>query len=130
MSSIFTMIINGEIPSVKVHEDELTLAIMDINPIQRGQILVFPKEEIGSVWELPPLTYRALMDTVQKAGQRLEKVFTDKKKVGVIIEGLEVVDHAHVKVFPFSTVSEFHVAPSSNKPSTQELLSLAQKLAF
>lgn len=130
MASIFTKIINGEIPSVKVHEDELTLAIMDINPIQKGQILVFPKVEIGSVWELPPLTYQALMDTVQKAGQRLEKVFNDKKRVGVIIEGLEVVDHAHVKVFPFSTASEFHAVPSSNQPSTQELLSLAQKLAF
>ncbi len=114
MASIFTRIIKGEIPSIKVHEDELTLAIMDINPIQPGQILVIPKKEIGDIWDLPGADYLALMHTVQMAGRKLREIFPDKAKVGVIVEGLEVTDHAHVKVFPFSTEEEFHARPSGS----------------
>ncbi len=130
MPSIFSRIISGEIPSVKVHEDELTLAIMDINPIQKGQILVFPKNEVGTVWELPSRDYLALMDTVQKAGISLTKLYPDKK-IGMMIEGLEVTDHAHVKVFPFSSISEYHAAPdSASAPSVNELEQLAKQLRF
>ena len=128
MPSIFTLIINGDIPSVKVYEDDLTLAIMDINPIQIGQVLVFPKVEIGSVWELPGDIYLGLMNTVWNVGKKLRQQFPDKR-AGVIIEGLEVTDHAHVKVFPFSTASEFHATPS-HKPTVEELEALAQKIRF
>ena len=131
MPSIFTKIIKGEIPAIKVHEDEYTLAIMDIHPIQTGQILVFPKVEVGSVWELEPAIYRALMDSVQQAGQRIQVAFPDKLRVGVMVEGLEIRDHAHVKVFPFSTVAEFHNIPNANHtPSREELEALAQLLGF
>jgi len=130
MSSIFTKIINGEIPSIKVHEDDKTMAIMDINPIQAGQILVFPKIELGTIWELPMLDYQALMATVQMAGQRLREVFDrDQKKIGVIVEGLEVTDHAHVKVFPFSSVVEFHAVPKRQQ-TQDELKQLAKLLTF
>lgn len=127
MPSIFSRIINGEIPSIKVHEDERTLAIMDITPVQKGQILVFPKTEVGAVWELSDEDYFALMRTVQGAGRSIKRNFSGKT-VGVMIEGLEVVDHAHVKVFPFSNVDEYHAAP---RPADQnELKALAAKLAF
>ncbi len=130
MPSIFTRIINGELPSVKVHEDEHTLVIMDINPIQKGQLLVLPKSEVGTVWELSKEDYRALMDTVQVAGQRLARLFNDKK-VGVMIEGLEVTDHAHVKVFPFASAREYHNHPDAkNMPTSEELEQLASKLRF
>ena len=128
MPSIFTRIINGEIPSIKVHEDDKTLAIMDINPIQRGQILVLPKQEVATIWEMKNEDYLALMQCVQQAGQSLQKIFP-KKKVGVMIEGLEVTDHAHVKVFPFANVSEYHATPSV-QPDCKELEELAHKLAF
>lgn len=131
MPSIFSRIINNEIPSVKVHEDDKTLAIMDINPIQTGQILVIPKKEVPTVWDLDSDNYLALMETVHKAGQSLRDAFMDKTKVGVMIEGLEVTDHAHVKVFPFSTLAEYHAQPDpSTKPSNKELEELAKKLAF
>ena len=131
MPSIFTRIINGEVPSIKVHEDERTLAIMDIHPIQRGQILVLPKAEIGTVWELGQEDYQALMSAVQSAGQKIRDAFPDKARVGVIIEGLEVTDHAHVKVFPFSTAKEFHNIPDPMKsPSEDELKQLARQLSF
>lgn len=128
MASIFTKIINGELPSVKVHEDENTLAIMDINPIQKGQILVFPKAEVGTVWDLSDKDYAALMRTVKDAGISIRRVFPQKARVGVMIEGLEVTDHAHVKVFPFSSIEEYHA--SSKRVNTKELEELAAKLAF
>ena len=131
MSSIFTKIIKGEIPSIKVHEDYQTLAIMDINPIQPGQILVFPKREVGTIWDLDTSDYLALMSTVQAAGRSLRKVFVEKARIGVMVEGLEVTDHAHVKVFPFSTIEEYHAAPNEQaRPTDQQLKELAAKLAF
>lgn len=131
MPSLFTKIINGEIPSIKVHEDSRTLAIMDIYPIQRGQILIFPKLEISTVWDMPTEDYRALMDAVQEAGQKIQKVFPEKARVGVVIEGMQITDHAHVKVFPFSTISEFHHIPDpSDAPSQEDLEQLAQQLHF
>ena len=129
MASIFTKIIKGEIPSIRVHEDELTLAIMDINPIQPGQILVVPKKEIGDIWDLPNNDYLALMQTVQLAGRKLRAVFSDKTKIGIIVEGLEVIDHAHVKVFPFSTEEEFHACPSG-PVDRAVLLKQAEQLRF
>ena len=111
MPSIFTRIIKGEIPSIKVHEDELTLAIMDINPIQPGQILVIPKKEVGVVWDLPDEDYVALMQTVKSAARKLQEIFADRAKVAMVVEGFEITDHAHVKVFPFSTEEEFHARP-------------------
>ena len=128
MASVFSKIISGEIPSIKVHEDERTLAIMDINPIQRGQILVIPKVEVGDVLDLPDADFQALMNTVKRAGLSIRKAFPDKARVGVMVEGLEVTDHAHVKVFPFSSVREYHADPA---PVDQaELQQLAVKLAF
>lgn len=129
--SIFTKIINGEIPCHKIYEDDQTFAFLDIHPIQPGQVLVVPKAQVGFVWELDPLPYQALMTTVQKVGQRLQAVFPAKARVGVIIEGLDVVDHAHVKVFPFDNDQDFHHVPDMTaEPDHAALAEIAQKLAF
>lgn len=98
--SIFTKIINGEIPSVKVYEDDKTLAFMDIQPIQPGQVVVVPKTQVPYVWDLPDEDYAALMATVQKIGKKLRAVYPSKERVAINVEGLGVQDHAHVKVFP------------------------------
>lgn len=129
MSSIFTKIIKGDIPSIKVHEDNRTLAIMDIHPIQPGQILIFPKSEVSTIWDLSTEDYQALMTTVQKAGQKIREAYPDKSRVGVVIEGLDVKDHAHVKVYPFSTAEEFHADPANNS-SIAELQNIANRLGF
>lgn len=129
--SIFTKIIRGEIPCYKVYEDDKTLAFLDINPVQPGQILVVPKKQVGFIWDLQSTDFQALMATVQRAGQRLRQIFPDKSRVGVMIEGLEVANHAHVKIFPFSTEEEYRAKPDpSKKPSEAELTQLAKKLAF
>lgn len=131
MDSIFTQIIKGTLPCHKIYEDDTTMAFLDIYPIQPGQVLVVPKKQVGFVWQLEPQEYQALMMTVQKVGQRLQQVFAGKSRVGVIIEGLDVTDHAHVKVFPFDTDDEFrHVPDRSLEPDQAALQAMAKKLAF
>lgn len=129
--SIFTQIITGKIPSHKIYEDDLTYAFLDIHPIQPGQVVVVPKQQVGFVWDLESQEYQALMSTVQKVGQRIREVFTDAARVGVMIEGLEVADHAHVKVFPFSNEEQYrHVPDATLEPDHAALAAIAEKLAF
>ena len=125
--SIFTKIIKGEIPCHKVYEDEKTLAFMDIYPIQRGQVVVVPKKQVGFVWDMTDEDYVALMLAVKKVGTKLREVFSEKERVGVMVEGLDVTDHAHVKVIPFSG-SEFRQLPPKEEPDHADLASLAEKL--
>lgn len=128
--SLFTKIINGDIPSHKIYEDEHTYAFLDIYPIQPGQVLVVPKKQVAFVWDLEASDYQALMATVQKVGQRLREAFPDKDRVGVMIEGLDVEDHAHVKIFPFSK-GEFRTLPDmETEPNHAALAALAEKLRF
>lgn len=127
--SIFMKIIKGEIPSHKVHEDDKTLAIIDINPIQPGMVLVIAKAQVDHVWDLSPDDYQALMETVRQVGRRLRETFPDKQRVGVIVEGFEV-PHAHVKVFPVNNEQEMRNLPKSTAPDHAALAKLARKLAF
>lgn len=127
--SIFTKIINGDIPCHKVYEDDKTFVFMDIHPIQPGQLLVVPKKQIGFVWDLDSDDYTALMDTVQKMGRRLREVFTGESRVGIMVEGLDVANHAHVKLFPFSTDDQYRHRPDmSAEPNHDELAEFAKKL--
>lgn len=129
--SIFTKIIKGEIPCHKVYEDEHAFAFLDIHPIQPGQVLVVPKKQVGFVWDLESDDYHSLMTAVHKVGRRIAEVFSEKSRVGVMVEGLDVADHAHVKIFPFSTAAEYrHVPDASQEPDHVALAEIASKLAF
>lgn len=125
--SIFTKIIKGEIPCHKVYEDDKTLAFMDIYPIQYGQVVVVPKNQVNFVWDMTDEDYAALMLAVKKVGTKLRAVFPEKERVGVMIEGLDVANHAHVKVFPFSS-GEYRALPTTDEPNHDELAALAEKL--
>jgi histidine triad (HIT) family protein len=129
--SVFMKIIKGEIPCHKVYEDDKTLAFLDIHPKQPGQIVVVPKTQVNFVWDLQRADYQALMSTVQKIGRRLREAFPDKQRVGVTIEGMDVNNHAHVVVFPFDSVAEYHSAADMHaEPDHAALASMAKKLAF
>ncbi len=128
--SLFTKIINGEIPCHKVYEDEKTFAFMDIHPIQPGHVLVVTKTQIPNFYELTDDDYQALMTTVKKVAERLKREFPDKKRIAAIIEGLDV-DHVHVKLFPINTGEELRTLPDEDaKTDHGALAELAQKLAF
>ena len=97
MSSIFTKIINGEIPSYKIYEDEKTYAFLDIHPETKGHTLVIPKKEVNKIYNLPEEDYTALLKTVKKLSCHMEKIFGARiiwKVVGTD------VPHAHVHLMP------------------------------
>ena len=127
--SIFTKIIKGEIPCHKIYEDDKTFAFLDIHPKQPGHVLVVPKQETDHIWDLPDEEYLAVMTTVKKVSLRIREVLKPSR-VGVQIEGTGV-SHAHVHVFPFETVEEFHVLrDQSAEPDNTALAEMAKKLAF
>lgn len=129
--SVFTKIIKGTIPCYKVYEDDKTLAFMDLHPIQTGMVLVVPKTQVGHFFDLPDDDYFALMTTVKQVAKRLQQIFPDKARVGVIIEGFDLPDHVHVKVFPANSGNELRNVPDmDSEPDHPALAALAQKLSF
>lgn len=98
MSSIFTKIINSEIPCYKIYEDDKTIAFLDIHPETPGHTLVVPKNEVDKIYELPEEDYRALMDTVKKLSAHMEKILGTRILWKVI--GTDV-PHAHVHLLPY-----------------------------
>lgn len=127
--SIFTKIIKGEIPSHKIYEDDKTFAFMDIHPIQPGHVLLVPKAQVPTVWELSYEDYKALTTAMRKIARKLQQVFPDKKRIGIIIEGLEMLDHAHVKIFPINSGDELrHLPDPDAEPDHSALAALAEKL--
>jgi histidine triad (HIT) family protein len=126
--SIFTKIIKGEIPCHKVYEDDKTFAFMDIHPIQPGHVLVVTKTPAKTFLDLSEDDYQALFLTVKKVGIKLNQVFNQKRRIGVMIEGLDV-DHVHVKLFPINNGDEFRREPDVNtEPDHEALAKMAEKL--
>lgn len=97
MSSIFTKIINGEIPCYKIYEDDKTFAFLDIHPESKGHTLVVPKKEVDKIYDLDDEDYNALMRTVKKLSQHMEKQLGTRTLWKVV--GTDV-PHAHVHLMP------------------------------
>lgn len=127
--SIFTKIINGEIPCHQVYEDDKTFVFLDIHPITEGHVLVIPKKQVEFVWDLNEEDYHALMTTVKKVALRLREVLP-YKYVGERVVGVDV-PHAHVHLLPFNQVSELSAEQRfDDEPDHKKLSDLAAKLAF
>lgn len=127
--SIFTKIINGEIPCHKIYEDDQVLAFLDIHPITAGHTLVIPKKQVEFLWDLDDETYQHLMRVVKKLGlharQTLKVSF-----VGVQVIGVDV-PHTHVHIVPFNDISEYHNVPNmSVDPNHGALAAVAKKLTL
>jgi histidine triad (HIT) family protein len=126
--TIFTKIINGEIPCHKVYEDDFTLAFMDIHPVQPGMVLVVTKVQIDSYLDLDDATYDALWRAVRFVGRKMVKLYPNKKKIAVQVEGLDVA-HVHVKLLPINTGAEFRAKPDfEHEPDHDELARIAEEL--
>lgn len=104
MSSIFTKIINGEIPAYKVAEDDKFLAFLDVNPNAKGHTLCIPKKEIDKIFDMEEDQYLELMKFSRKVAKALEKT-VPCKRVGVAVIGLEV-PHTHVHLIPLNEMDE------------------------
>ena len=125
--SIFTKIITGAIPSHKVYEDALTVAFLDIHPVQSGHVLVVSKKQMDHFDDLPDEDYQAVWQTVKKIAKAQKKAF-NPNRVGVQVVGLDV-PHAHIHVIPFNSLDEYRNVPNMNaEPNHEELAVVANKI--
>ena len=104
MPSIFTKIVDKEIPCYKVAESADFLAFLDVNPNAKGHTLCIPKKEVNKIFELDPSTYLELMDFSRTVALAIEKA-VDCKRVGMTVIGLEV-PHVHVHLIPLNTMED------------------------
>ncbi|WP_108804866.1 HIT family protein [Aquimarina sp. Aq107] len=125
MSTLFTKIINGEIPSYKVAEDEHFYAFLDINPNAKGHTLCIPKKEENKIFDLDEETYIELMRFSRKVAKAIEKSVVCKR-VGVAVVGLEV-PHVHVHLIPINEMKEM-TFQSKVSMTTNEFELLAEKI--
>ncbi len=105
MSSIFTKIINREIPAYIVAEDDKYIAFLDIFPNAKGHTLVVPKQEVDKIFDLSEQAYLDLMQFARKVAKAQEQVFTGAKRIGMAVVGLEV-PHVHVHLIPLNDMSD------------------------
>lgn len=104
MASIFTKIVNGEIPCYKIAETEDFLAFLDVNPNSKGHTLCIPKKEVDKIFDLDEATYNGLMSFSRKVALAIEQA-VPCKRVGVTVIGLEV-PHAHVHLIPLHSMED------------------------
>ncbi len=104
MSSIFTKIINGEIPAYKIAEDDKHLAFLDILPVAKGHTLVIPKKEVDLIFDLDSEEYKELWAFAQKVAKKVGAAIPCIR-VGVAVVGLEV-PHAHIHLIPLNSMSD------------------------
>lgn len=119
MSSIFTKIINGEIPCFKIAEDDLFLAFLDIEPLRKGHVLVVPKKEVDKVYDAEDIYLQNWFLFAQPIARAIEKSI-DCKRVGISFIGLEV-PHAHMHLVPIHTANDLNFTQKPEKPSMEEL---------
>jgi len=105
MASIFTKIINREIPAYIVAEDDKHIAFLDIFPTTEGHTLVVPKKEIDKIFDLSEEDYLQLMQFARKVAKAQEQVFPDAKRIGMAVVGLEV-PHVHVHLIPLNSMKD------------------------
>jgi len=126
MASIFTKIIQGEIPSYKIAEDEHYFAFLDINPNAKGHTLVIPKKEVNKIFDLDKESYAGLMDFSYRVAKALEKS-VPCKRIGMSVIGLEV-PHVHVHLIPINVMEDMRFV-KKEKLTTEEFESLAALIA-
>jgi histidine triad (HIT) family protein len=124
MASIFTKIINREIPGHIVAEDDEFIAFLDINPLVMGHTLVVPKQEVDYIFDLEDEVFTGLNLFCKKVGQAIEKV-VPCERIGIAVIGLEV-PHTHVHLIPLRTMDDINFSRPKLNPDQEEL----QKLSF
>ncbi len=126
MASIFTKIINREIPGQIVAEDDNFIAFLDIMPLVEGHVLVVPKREVDYIFDIEDDTYTGLMLFAKKVAKSLKKAIPCKR-IGVAVIGLEV-PHTHVHLVPLQTMNDINFTRAKLKPSQEELAATGDKI--
>ena len=126
MASVFTKIINGDIPSYKIAENENFFAFLDINPLTEGHTLVVPKKEIDYIFDLDDETLGEMMVFAKTIAGALDKSI-ECVRVGVIVIGTEV-PHAHIHLIPFNDEAELNFKREKLKLSEDKFKHIASKI--
>ncbi|MGY8950359.1 MAG: HIT family protein [Flavobacteriales bacterium] len=126
MSSIFTKIVNNEIPSFKVYEDDSFLAFLDAFPLAFGHVLVIPKNDTDYIFDLESEEYLSLWSLSKKIAKAMDKVIICER-IGVAVIGLEV-PHAHIHLVPINGVSDINFEKPKKEFSKQKMQEIANKI--
>ncbi|MBN2698097.1 MAG: HIT family protein [Bacteroidales bacterium] len=126
MASIFTRIINGEIPSYRIYEDDRFYAFLDINPLAKGHTLVIPKAEIDYLFDLEDDLIAEMMVVAKKIARAIDRTM-DCKRVGVAVLGLEV-PHAHIHLVPINNLHDIEFSRPKLRLSKEEFEAIAEKI--
>src|SRR5438270_304255 len=126
MPSIFTKIINGEIPCYKVAQNDKYFAFLDISPLTKGHTLVIPKQETDYIFDLDTETYLGLMEFSREVAVAIKKVIPCKR-ISVSVIGLEV-PHAHVHLIPINSMNDCNFANPKLKLAKEEFEEIAERI--
>lgn len=126
MASIFTKIINREIPGHIVAEDDRYIAFLDINPLVMGHTLVVPKKEVDYIFDLKDEDFTGLNLFCKRVGLAIEKV-VECERIGIAVIGLEV-PHTHVHLIPLRTMDDINFSRPKLNPGQEELAKMAEKI--
>ena len=126
MPTLFTKIINGEIPCYKIAEDDNYFAFLDINPLARGHTLVIPRIEIDYLFDLDDDLIAGLHVFARKIARAIDRVM-DCKRVGVVVLGLEV-PHAHLHLIPINSLYDIEFSRPKLKLAVEEFEEIAEKI--
>ena len=126
MASIFTKIINGDIPSYKIAEDENYYAFLDINPLVKGHTLVIPKKEVDYLFDLEDDLIAGLHVFAKKIANAIDQS-TGCIRVGMLVIGTEV-PHAHIHLIPFSDEAEMNIKRPKLKLTNEEFSEIATSI--
>ena len=118
MASIFTKIVQGEIPSYKIAEDDHHLAFLDMMPLVKGHCLIIPKQEVDLIFDLENEDFKNLWSFAQKVAQKMKKAFPDLR-IAVAVIGLEV-PHAHIHLIPIHKMEDMNFKNERLKFSAEE----------
>jgi histidine triad (HIT) family protein len=119
MASVFTRIIQGEIPSYKIAEDNNCFAFLDLNPLSKGHTLVVPKKEVDYIFDMEDELHKELWHFSKQISKAIEKA-VPCKRIGVAVIGLEV-PHAHIHLIPINKVSDMNFSMPKLSFSKEEM---------
>ncbi|GAA3633843.1 HIT family protein [Flavivirga jejuensis] len=125
MASIFTKIVNGDIPCYKIAETDAFLAFLDVNPNSKGHTLCIPKQEVDKIFDLDESTYNGLMSFSRRVALAIEKALPCER-VGMSVIGLEV-PHAHIHLIPLHTMEDARFI-QKEKLTTEEFQNTAKAI--
>lgn len=126
MATIFTKIINGEIPCYKIAEDDKYFAFLDINPLAKGHTLVIPKIENDYIFDLDDETFTGLQLFAKKIAKAIDKA-VECKRVGVAVIGLEV-PHTHIHLVPINNISDLSFSNPKLQLPGEVMSEIAEKI--